>query len=58
MRILIEQGKLKEGIAEGEKLIAAFPGEERYVMAFAEILSQKGYRNEAIKSLENFTVGK
>jgi hypothetical protein len=25
MRILIEQGKLKEGIAEGEKLIAAFP---------------------------------
>jgi len=55
MRILIEQGKLKEGIAEGEKLIGAFPGEERYVMAFAEILSQKGYRNEAIKSLENFT---
>jgi tetratricopeptide (TPR) repeat protein len=54
MRILIEQGKLKEGIAEGEKLIGAFPGEERYVMAFAEILAQKGYRNEAIKSLENF----
>src|SRR5688572_24576117 len=55
MRILIEQGKLKEGVAEGEKLISAFPGEERYIMAFAEILSQKGYRNEAIKSLENFT---
>lgn len=55
MRILVEQGKVKEGIAEGEKLISAFPGEERYVMAFAEILSQKGYRNEAIKSLEKFT---
>jgi tetratricopeptide (TPR) repeat protein len=55
MRILIEQGKMKEGIAEGEKLINAFPGEERYVMAFAEILSQKGYRNDAIKSLEKFT---
>ncbi|HZI24659.1 MAG TPA: tetratricopeptide repeat protein [Chryseolinea sp.] len=55
MRILIEQGKMKEGIAEGEKLINAFPGEERYIMAFAEILSQKGYRNDAIKSLEKFT---
>ena len=55
MRILIEQGKVKEGIAEGEKLINAFPGEERYVMAFAEILSQKGYRNDAIKYLERFT---
>lgn len=55
MRILIEHGKLKEGIAEGEKLISAFPGEERYVMAFSEILSQKGYRSDAIKYLERFT---
>ncbi len=55
MRILIEQGKLKEGIAEGEKLISTYPGEERYIMAFAEILSQKGHRNEAIKYLEKFT---
>ncbi len=55
MRILIEQGKVKEGIVEGEKLINAFPGEERYVMAFAEILSQKGYRSDAIKYLERFT---
>jgi tetratricopeptide (TPR) repeat protein len=54
MRILIEQNKLKEGIAEGEKLINTFPGEERYIMAFAEILSQKGYRNDAIKYLEKF----
>ena len=55
MRILIENGKLKEGIAEGEKLLQAFPGEERYVMAFSEILSQKGYRADAIKHLEKFT---
>jgi tetratricopeptide (TPR) repeat protein len=55
MRIFIEQGKIKEGIAEGEKLMNAFPGEERYVMAFAEILSQKGYRADAIKALEKFT---
>lgn len=55
MRILIENGKVKEGIAEGEKLIQAFPGEERYVMAFSEILSQKGYRADAIRHLEKFT---
>jgi tetratricopeptide (TPR) repeat protein len=55
MRILIENGKVKEGIAEGEKLIQAFPGEERYIMAFSEILSQKGYRADAIKHLEKFT---
>ena len=55
IRILIEQGKTKEGIAEGEKLLAAFPGEERLMMAFSEILSQKGLRNDAIKYLEKFT---
>ncbi len=55
MRILIENGKVKEGIAEGEKLLQAYPGEERYVMAFSEILSQKGYRADAIKHLEKFT---
>jgi tetratricopeptide (TPR) repeat protein len=36
-------------------LLRAIPGEERYMMAFSEILSQKGYRNEAIKHLEQFT---
>ena len=56
MRILIEQGKVKEGIAEGEKLINTFPGEERYVMAFSEILSQKGHRADALKYLEKFTL--
>jgi tetratricopeptide (TPR) repeat protein len=55
MRILMENGKEKEGIAEGEKLIKAFPDEERYVMAFSEILSQKGYRADAVKNLEKFT---
>lgn len=54
MRLLIEQGKVKEGITEGEKLLNTFPGEERYVMAFAEILSQKGHRADAIRHLESF----
>ncbi|HEY3405667.1 MAG TPA: tetratricopeptide repeat protein [Ohtaekwangia sp.] len=53
-RIYIEQGKLKEAINEGEKLIQAFPGEERYVMALAEALSQKEMYPDAIRYLEKF----
>ncbi|MEO7988983.1 MAG: tetratricopeptide repeat protein [Chryseolinea sp.] len=53
-RLYLEQGKTREGIAEGEKLIHAFPDEERYIMGFAEVLSQKGLRNEAIQYLEKF----
>ena len=53
-RLYLESGRMKEAIAEGDKLMAAFPGEERYVMAFTEVLSQKGMRNEAIQYLEKF----
>ncbi|MBA4054063.1 MAG: hypothetical protein C0490_05060, partial [Marivirga sp.] len=54
LRLYLELNKTKEAIAEGEKLIHAFPGEERFVMGFAEVLSQKGLRSEGIKYLENF----
>jgi tetratricopeptide (TPR) repeat protein len=53
-RLYIEAGKTKEALAEGEKLLSAFPEEERYIMAFTELLSQKGLRNQAITYLENF----
>ncbi len=53
-RLYLEQGKTAEGIAEGEKLIHAFPDDERYIMGFAEVLSQKGLRKEAIQYLEKF----
>jgi tetratricopeptide (TPR) repeat protein len=56
LRLFMEQGKTREAIAEGEKLVRAYPDEERYVMAFSEMLSQKGMRAEAIKYLEEFTV--
>jgi tetratricopeptide (TPR) repeat protein len=55
-RLYLELGKTKEAIIEGEKLIAAFPDEERYVMGFAEVLSQKGQRPLAISYLEKFIV--
>ena len=54
IRLYLENDKVREGMAEGEKLLKAFPGEERYVMAFTEVLSQKGMRNESIGYLENF----
>jgi tetratricopeptide (TPR) repeat protein len=56
LRLYIEQGKISEGISEGEKLLAAFPAEERYVMAFTEVLSQKSMHVQAIQYLEKFTV--
>lgn len=54
VRLLIEQGQTKEGLAEGEKLVNAFPDDEQYIMAFTEILSQKGMREQAIQYLEKF----
>jgi tetratricopeptide (TPR) repeat protein len=54
MKLYIDAGKNADGLAEGEKLIKAFPGEDRYVMAFAEMISQKGLRQEAISYLEDY----
>jgi tetratricopeptide (TPR) repeat protein len=55
MRLYLEAGKTKEAFEEGEKLLTTYPEEERYVMAFAEVLSQKGMKNEAIQYLEKFS---
>lgn len=57
MRLYFDMGKTKEGIAEGEKLLNAFPEEERIVMGFAEIVSQKGMESEAIRYIEKFVAG-
>jgi tetratricopeptide (TPR) repeat protein len=54
IRLYLEAGKIKEALAEGDKLLSAFPDEERYVMAFTELLSQKGLREQAVQYLEKF----
>jgi tetratricopeptide (TPR) repeat protein len=54
MKLYLEMGKVKEGFAEGDKLVKAFPSEERYTMGLAEVLSQKGNLPEAIVYLEKF----
>lgn len=53
-RLLLEAGKTKDALAEGEKLLNAFQEEESFVMGLTELLSQKGLRNEAIQYLEKF----
>lgn len=53
-RIYFEQGKSDEAFNEGEKLLHAFPDEERFVVGFAETLSQFGFKEKAIPYLERF----
>ncbi len=53
-RLYLEQGKLAEALAEGQKLIDAYPEEQRYVMGFAETLAQFKHGPRAIGYLENY----
>jgi tetratricopeptide (TPR) repeat protein len=53
-RIYLVKGKLNEAIAEGEKLMHAYPDEERFVVGFAETLSQHGRATDGINYLEKF----
>lgn len=54
LKLYLDAGKNADGLAEGEKLLRAFPDEDRYIMAFTEIISQKGLREQAIQYLEEF----
>ena len=54
IRLYLEAGKVKEGMAEGERLLATFPDDEKLVMAFTEVLSQKGLQDDAIRYIEKF----
>jgi tetratricopeptide (TPR) repeat protein len=53
-RIYLDRGKVPEAIAEGEKLVEAYPEEERYVLALAELFSQNKQTDKAIARIENF----
>lgn len=54
LKLYLAAGKTAEALAEGEKLVGAFPDEDRYIMAFTEIISKSGMRDQAIRYLENF----
>jgi tetratricopeptide (TPR) repeat protein len=53
-RIYFEQGKVNEAIREGEKLIDAYPDDERFVLGLAETLSQNKMGDRAIAYIENY----
>ena len=53
-RIFLEKGNIDKAMAEGEKLIQAFPDEERYLLGFAETLSRNGQGQKAIQYVEKF----
>lgn len=54
LKLYLEAGKNADGLAEGEKLMHAFPDEDRYIMAFAEVIARKGMRDQAIRYLQDF----
>lgn len=54
IRLYFELGRNEDGIREGEKLINAFPEEEQFVAAVAEMLSQYGVKEKSISYLEKF----
>jgi tetratricopeptide (TPR) repeat protein len=53
-RLYFEQGKVEEAIKEGEKLLETYPDEERYVLAFAETLSNYKQSSKAIRCVEQY----
>lgn len=54
LRLYLEAGNVKEAIEEGQNLIDAFPEEPRYVLGFAETLSQFKQGPRAITYLEDY----
>jgi tetratricopeptide (TPR) repeat protein len=54
LRLYAEQSQLKTGIEEAEKLLRAYPDEERFVVGFCEFLSQKNEKTLATLYLEKF----
>lgn len=53
-RLYFELNKPDEAIREGEKLMNAFPDEEQYAVAIAEMASQNGLKEKGIGYLEKF----
>lgn len=53
-RLYFELDKHEDAIREGEKLIQAFPDEEQFTVAVAEMLSQYGMKEKSIGYLEKF----
>lgn len=53
-RLYFELGRPEDAVREGEKLLNAFPDEEQFSVAVAELFSQYGLKEKAIAQLEKF----
>ncbi len=53
-KIYLETGRINEAIREGEKLVEAYPDEERYVVELAEALAQNKMGTRAITFIEQY----
>jgi len=53
-RLYFELGKTEDATREGEKLLSAFPDEEEFSVAVAELFSQYGLKEKSIAQLEKF----
>ena len=53
-KIYLETGKINDAIREGEKLVEAFPDEERYVLELAETMAQNKLGSRAISYIEQY----
>ncbi len=53
-KIYLETGKINDAIREGEKLVEAYPDEERYVLELAETMAQNKLGSRAITYIEQY----
>lgn len=51
-KIYLKQNQLNKAVEEGERLIIAFPGNPKYVIMLAEVLSSNGNAEQAILLME------
>jgi tetratricopeptide (TPR) repeat protein len=50
-KVFLQQNKVEEAIVEGKRLIAKYPGNSRYVLLLAEVLSSNNKLDEATEQL-------
>lgn len=55
-KLYLKQSNLEMAIAEGQKLIDAFPGESRYVLMMVDILLSNNQTSKAVPILEDLLV--
>jgi tetratricopeptide (TPR) repeat protein len=53
-RIFLEQGRTNEAIAEAEKLLAAFPDEEKFLLDYVQLLAQSKNVPRAVELLRTY----